>query len=178
MGDDRNKITEMWAVASGEYSDYGIDAICGDRETAEAWAKAMNESADTCGSDHRVESIEFVPAGVEPFQVTHYTRHAELYDSGKLVEHDMRVDVEWAVGSYMGIPPSRPHVRFVRAPVYQDKGGRLEVRGASEEAVNKVFSERVAAWKAGGWITRDLREWTNDTEDDGPVPVDGGGDGE
>ena len=59
--------------------------------------------------------------------------------------------VESAIDTLYERPTERPSVRYVRALVHGGKGGRIEVRGSNEAAVRKVYSERVAMWKAGAW---------------------------
>ena len=154
-------LKSIFAVSSGSYSDYRVLAVFETKKDAEIWAKELTEakvSYDGVEADYpllpegaQVEEMLLVPKGVAPYKVTHYELRAELWDNGKVDEQDLQVNVEYAITSYEGIPPTRPRVRYIRAPCHENKGGRLEIHGDSEKKVRKVFSEKVAMWKAGQW---------------------------
>ena len=144
-------IKSIYAVSSGCYSDYGVHAVCEDKATADAWVSAMQADSGGYHTDARVERLDFIPAGVEPFRVTTWSQNVELWDDGRTETRGLWSRTELAAGMLLGIPPSRPRVRYVRAPCHKNLGGRLEVTGDSEEMVAKVVGERVAMWKAGAW---------------------------
>jgi hypothetical protein len=93
-----------------------------------------------------------------PKLVTTYFQSSELSDSGEYQIGEVQTETDYPIASLWGTPPKRPKVRYVRAPCHNDKGGRLEVRGASKQAVLKVTSERIAMWKAGAWAGRGHQE--------------------
>lgn len=136
----------IYAVTSGCYSDYRVLAVFTDKSTAERWAKALASESDSW-----VEEFDLVQRGIAPFRVTTWQQNAELYDDGRVDIGELRSSDEWAINTLYGIPPIRPQVRYVRALCHDNRGGRLEVRGAVRRAVLKVVSERIAMWKAGTW---------------------------
>lgn len=140
-------VIQAYMVTSGEYSDYHVLGVFEDKATAEAWAGGC-----------RVEEILFIKAGTPPKKVTEYWQHVELWDDGRVDRNEMHSNTGLVISMYNGIPPSRPRVRYIRAPWHDGRGGRLEVRGDSAEAVAKVVSERIAMWKAGAWAGPNHRE--------------------
>lgn len=76
-----NTLNTIYAVSSGEYSDYSVNGVCEDEATAKAWAKAMNDGNERY-EEFRAESFTFIPAGTAPFKVTEYQQTATLNDDG------------------------------------------------------------------------------------------------
>lgn len=136
------------AVAKGEYSDYSVLAVFDDLKTAEQWRDDFNKTEDRTYDEASIEDITFITKDTKPFKVTECRLVVTLWDNG--VENEFRVWTEHKnpLDLWEGIPPVRPSVRRVRAPAHNDKGGRLEIRGRSEQAVMKVYSEHVARWRA------------------------------
>jgi hypothetical protein len=141
----------VFAVSSGSYSDYSVLAVFEDEKTADVWAKAISDREDSYNTDARVERMTFVPSGAKPEIVTEFFQHVELPDGGEPQYGELRSLQSYGIDQYYGFPPTRPQVRYVRAPCHNNKGGRLEVRGNSERVVRKVVSERVAMWEAGSF---------------------------
>lgn len=139
----------MWMISTGEYSDYRICAVCADKSTAENWAAAMN--GESKYDTYRVETVGLIDSGEPPSKVTHWRVNVELRDDGQVEQRGPFSNTNWKWASYDGLPPTRPHVRYVRAPCHNNMGGRLEVWGDDEQKVLKVMSERIAMWKAGAW---------------------------
>lgn len=142
------KITQTYAVASGEYSDYRILAVCTDESTAEAWAAALREDPETWHSDARVELVDEISPGVAPFRFSAVDLRQELRDDGSESPPAITEETCLAVGSLYGVPPLRPLVRFVRAPCHDGKGGRLEIRGRTRAGVLKVYGDAHRMWAA------------------------------
>lgn len=124
--------TKLYALTHGCYSDYRVDALF----TTEAKAK---EAASITGG----ETSAFLVYDEVPAKQTSYLIQIEVRDDGTHGEPDLRVETDWPWDMWKP-PVTPPRVRFVRAPVHKDKGGRLEVHGASERAVRKVASDHLA----------------------------------
>lgn len=146
-----SELVGLWTVETGSYSDHAVHAVFERKEDAKAWAAHLRAHKNGWDRDAYVGEMDLVPSGTAPFDVTTYSRAAGLWDDGRVEMHNMVIETSPAL---YGPPPARPYVRYVRAPCHKGKGGRVEVRGASEESVNKVLSERIAAWKAGAWAGR------------------------
>jgi hypothetical protein len=140
----------IYAVSSGEYSDYSVRGVFEDEATAKAWADAMN-SGESRYEQYRVESFTFIPAGTAPFKVTEYQKTAQLNDDGTVTAEREWDTTHWAISSYYGIPPVRPAVRYVRAPCHKGTAGRIDIRGSDQQAVRQAMSDKIAAWKSGVW---------------------------
>lgn len=147
----------MFCVSRGSYSDYRVLAVFEDEADANAWAAAMSGSGSY--DEPQVEEMILVEKGEAPRRVTTYRRSIEFWDNGKIDDQGIHSHTDWAIDSYEGPPPVRPHLRFVRAPCHHNAGGRLDIRGSSAESVDKVGNDRIAAWRAGAWITTTLNEW-------------------
>lgn len=145
------------AVTEGSYSDYRVLAVCECADTAKAWADAVGGS---------VEWIDVLPAGMPPTKDTIYSYSVTFWDDGRIEKGRINADTKWSICHWQGAPPTRPRLRFVRAPCHGGKGGRLDIVASSAEACLKVASDRKAMWLAGAWNTRELREWTNQNEEE------------
>lgn len=141
-------IKQLYTVESGEYSDNAIHAVFDDKTTAEAWAKAYREYEDSFASDAEVRTIPFVSSGVEPYTRTIHSIHQTVFDDGSLDEKR-----EWPITSLAPSVMDYPRLmaRYVRAPIYNGKGGRIEVRGEDLDKVRNTFAGKVAAVKDGTW---------------------------
>lgn len=139
----------IYSVSCGEYSDYRVLALFGDKQTAEQWANALKHDGDCWTGDAFVEEFSFVPTGTEPYKVTTHCKSIELMDDGTSKEERYWKRTEWVINALYGDPPKRPHVRYVRAPYLSGNGGLLESHGADREAVIKAVADRVRKWKAG-----------------------------
>jgi hypothetical protein len=142
---------EVFCISSGEYSDYQVLAVCEDKATAEAWIAALHNDEDGWYRTARLESLPVIVPGAKPEKERQYSQHVELLDDGTIKSGDIRLHCDFPVGGYGSPPPVRPLVRYVRAPCHHGKGGRLEVRASTAEAVAKVVGERIAMWKAGAF---------------------------
>ena len=152
----------MFVLSAGAYSDYQVLAVCEDEKTAIAWRDAMAADEECHCRDVGVEVLPLVEAGVVPFKVTTYQRHADLRDNGQIVGARELSTTDWAINCLHGPPPVRPRVRYVRAPYHNDEGGCLEVRGDNPESVARTFAEKVAMWRAGSFGGPGVRELIED----------------
>ena len=142
---------KVWAVSSGSYSDYRVHAIFEDEATADAWAKAIaakDEDDYSWHSDADTQEFPFIATGTEPKKVLIVDLVQDLWDNGKEADARITERREYPIVALYGPPPPRPVVRFVRAPVHNNKGGRLEIRGKSKEAVLKVYGDEIRMWRS------------------------------
>lgn len=144
-------LREIFTVEAGCYSDHTVLGVFDDEATATAWCEAIKSNPDGWHTDAWVGRIALVEAGTKPVKVTRWTQYVELWDDGTVDTKGPWSNTDYPISSLFGLPPKRPKVRYVRAPVHNSKGGRLEVVGNSEKVVAKVVSERIAMWKAGAW---------------------------
>jgi hypothetical protein len=147
-------LREIFTVEAGCYSDHAVLGVFSDEATAAQWCEAIKTDPDGWHRDAWVGRILLVESGVKPTKVTRWMQHVELWDDGRTETKGPQSQTEYAIATLWGLPPKRPKVRYVRAPVHNDKGGRLEVVGDSERVVVKVVSERIAMWKSGAWAGR------------------------
>ena len=150
---------KIWVVEQGSYSDYRVLAVFEDEATARAWANAINADGGRYGEEAEVSEMDLVTKGTKPEKVTTYRVYATLWDDGTVEDADnLRSDSDFPITALYGVPPKRPRVRYVRAPCYNNRGGRLEVIGSSAQSVMKVVSDRIAMWKAGAWAGPEHKE--------------------
>lgn len=143
----------VWAVSSGEYSDYRVLAICDSKKRAEAIA-AQDESG--YGSAF-VEKIPYWDT--DPRVRTVYGRECVITKAGEVKDEQVRDRDEhevYALWTSRMVPST---VRWVRAPMYDGKAGRLEVYGTSKTRVLKAYSEHIARIVSDPTIWA-KREWT------------------
>lgn len=127
----------MWVISQGEYSDYRVLAICASKELADAQVALITGGEDSYGAA-RVEEMMFLAEVVQP--VVSLALSVTIWDDGA-TSHEresMRSDWPW---EFYGGPVSW---RWVRAPIHNGKGGRLDVNGTDLERVRRVFSDRRA----------------------------------
>lgn len=133
-----------WAITRGSYSDYRVLAVFASRADAEAAIARAKGAVDSFLAAESVEEMSFYEEGVEPVLLTVYERQVEVWDDGTVSSERRTVREEWDYDPLYDLPGKRPKVRFVRAPIHKDKGGRLEVRGTDEQGVNQAFSDNLA----------------------------------
>lgn len=122
------------------YSDYRVKCVCPSKKDAEQVATKMRGDEDGWDSDARAEPFPIITGDVEKVE---YLRIAEeIRDDGERNESSESVRSIWPFGDIY--QPVACEWRWVRAPVHQGKGGRLEVGGIDHERVRKVFSDRRA----------------------------------
>lgn len=130
----------VWGVSRGDYSAYRVMAICDSQERAE---RIVGLLADPNGYGD-ADAEAFIYFDRDPVRVTTYSMSCEVWDNGTTSETRESVRTEWEMDMLWperNVPVSW---RWVRAPIHQNKGGRLEVGGTSRTRVAKVFSDRRA----------------------------------
>lgn len=130
---------KMWAVSTGTYSDYRVMCVCPTEDDAGAVAAKFNlDGQHWCTA--RVESFPIITADVEQKLVATFMEN--LWDDGRTTDRRENVRYVWPFDYHGDEPPVR--WRWVRAPVHQGQGGRLEVTGTDLERVRRVFSDKRA----------------------------------
>lgn len=130
----------MWAVSSGSYSDYRVLCVCATKKDAE---RIIARAADEFADEMRVEQKILADDTTAPEEILNLT--VNLWDDGTEGGHREWVRAQWP-WDYGYAPPVK--WRWVRAPIHDNKGGRLEVSGSDHERVRRVFSDRRAQIKA------------------------------
>jgi hypothetical protein len=137
-----SEVETVWALSRGSYSDYRVLCIVrGGEDEAKLLAARANAAGDELYEDpYEAEELAVVDPDVQKVEILTLT--SEIFDDGRTKESDPRIRVEWPFDALYGTPSLR--WRWVRAPMYRDKGGRLEVWGTDHERVRRVFSDRRA----------------------------------
>lgn len=135
--------TKVWALTTGSYSDYSIKALFTKKRLAKA-AMLVNKADSEAWSygDENVETFYLYDEVPEPSTTWYY--QANLWDDGTVTEERLTSTTALPWNHWWGEGTERPHVRYVRAPIHQNRGGRLEVRGSDEQAVKQAFSDNKA----------------------------------
>jgi len=164
-------VKHIYCVASGCYSDYRVHAVFEREDDAARYAVELSKDrGDDEGwalrsSDARVEIMPYYPEGGAPEIVTVYRAALLLYDDGRVMEDfwpfretmDVKPQAsqEWSHEVVVG---ARPVLRYVRAPIYSGKGGRIEGTCLDARALIQAIKDRAAMFKAGAWNPRSSRE--------------------
>lgn len=143
-----------WAVSTGEYSDYNVMCVCDTKERAETIAATYN--GDSSYESARVEAFRLISS--DPQRVTLHRRSVILYDDGTVRDERHWLSMCWDF-ELDPIDDGPVRWRWVRAPIYQGKGGRLNVWGTDGERVARVFSDRRAQLLANHAYAAKM-EWT------------------
>ena len=147
---------KMYAVTSGAYSDYRVLCLCMSKSDAEVIAAKYRSDPQTYGGAD-VASFPIVDASVE--QIATHKMTCEVWDDGTTSPTREGRMTEWPFDTLNGLHPVK--WRWVRAPVHQGIGGRLDVWGTDLERVRRVFSDRRAMLIADSDL-RAKRERTGD----------------
>lgn len=125
----------IWAVSSGEYSDYGVDAVFASRELAEGYVRILTENTShlSYGDDRRIEEFTYYDA-LPDWKVILVARQT-IGDSPR--EYVERTWVSWEGETQ------------VKANLWEHRGSvDIHVEGTDHQRVRKVFSEKLAQVKA------------------------------
>ena len=142
-----------WLVSSGSYSDYRVRCAAPSKKAAKAIVDALN------GDETYKYFIEQVPVIDKAEKVTIYGVEAIVTDNGTVREESVRDRDEWNVDPLYPQRLRPVTVRWVRAPIYHGRAGRLEVYGLDEERVRKTYSDMRAELIADPGL-RKRREFT------------------
>lgn len=134
----------LFAVSTGEYSDYRVLCACPTEEDGEQVAAKLRGRTDVGfgARDARVEPLMLVTGDVQPVEVLRLS--TTPWDDGR---EDQVVDEARREWEFHSIFPTVPmHWRWVRAPIHdrQGGGGRLDVCGTNHELVRKTYSDKRA----------------------------------
>ena len=143
----------VWVVSSGSYSDYRVHCAAPSKKAAQAIVVALNGD-ETCNY-----FIEQVPVIDKAEKVTIYGVEAIVTDDGTVREESVRDRDEWNIDPLYPQRLRPVTVRWVRAPIYHGRAGRLEVYGTDRERVGKTFSDMKAQLVADPAL-RKRREFT------------------
>lgn len=127
----------VWAVSSGEYSDYSVSLLFTTEELAEQHAERMNGQEGYRG--HFVE--EFQLWDETPPTYTVYYRHG-LVRAAQVEQVVERSDV------YFGAPSAAERIRVHTSDQTGPGSLYLNVYSTDLERLNKVWGERVAKIQA------------------------------
>lgn len=140
----------IWLVSSGSYSDYRVLCACRTEAEAEAVAVKVRGHVEGWDRDADVEARQIVGSDVELVEVLKH--RTTLWDNGKESDTDERTYSRWPFDIYEDTPAVA--WRWVRAPIHNGKGGRLEVWGTDHERVRRVYSDKRAELKASPSLSR------------------------
>lgn len=143
-------MTTVYAVSSGEYSDYRPIVFFATRALAERHFTEVQSDEDSWYSDAFVEEFEYLDRA--PKRVKEHSIQACVKD-GAVFGPWMRQDTEPTldtreVWEYSLESSRRPHVRIWQAPA-SGTGWNLRVVGTSKAAVLKAYSDRLTKLVAG-----------------------------
>lgn len=131
----------MWVLSSGSYSDYRVHAVCDSKATAKRIAARAKATKSAWRSEYEIEELAYVDdPDLKPVETLDLA--VDIYDDGRESEPRESFRVEWEFDPLYEL--SDCLWRWVRAPIHNGRGGRLEVRGTDHERVRKVFGERRA----------------------------------
>ena len=145
----------VWLVSSGSYSDYRVHCAAPSKKAAQSIVAALNSDEQT----RHHYFIEQVPVIDKAEKVAIYGVEAIITDDGTVREESVRDRDEWNVDPLYPQRLRPVTVRWVRAPIYHGRAGRLEVYGLDEERVRKTYSDMRAQLLADPAL-RSRREFT------------------
>lgn len=144
----------VWLVSSGSYSDYRVLCAAPSKKAAQDIVRTLN------AADEWAEYFaEQVPVIEQAERVTVYALEAIIADAGTVREELVCDRDEWNVDPLYPERRRPVTVRWVRAPCYNGRAGRLEVYGTDQERVRKTFSDMKAQLLADP-VLRKRREFT------------------
>ena len=137
----------MWLVGNGGY-EYNAHAVCHTKADADRLAAKMRlysaqlDNMYGCFDDVQVDSIMVTDGDLEPDRL--YVRMVELWDNGTSDPVRAHSTLQWPFYQYKHAPDSVPRWRWVRAPIHDGNGGRLEVWGLDGATVDALLAEKLA----------------------------------
>lgn len=137
----------MWLVGNGGY-EYNAHAVCHTKADADRLAAKMRlysaQLDNMYGSFHdvQVDSIMVVDADLEPQRL--YRRNVNLWDNGEAELVKASSLFQWPFYQASHVTDETPRWRWVRAPIHNGNGGRLEVWGLDEPSVDALLAEKLA----------------------------------
>lgn len=129
----------VWLVSSGTYSEYRVHCAAPSKQAAYDIVDALN----TTGKWAKY-FVEEVPVIEKAERFTVYGLEVVISDDGTVRAEAVFDRDEWNVDPLYPERRRPVTVRWVRAPVYEDQAGRLEVYGLDQKLVRKTFSDMKA----------------------------------
>ena len=130
---------QVWIVSSGSYSDYWVHCAAPSKRAAKEIAAALNADQERGGF-----MVESLPVIDRAERITVYGFEAVITNDATVREESVRDREEWNVNPLYPQRLRPVTVRWVRAPIYNGKAGRLEVYGLDQELVRETFSDMKA----------------------------------
>jgi len=131
---------KIWALESGHYSDREVHCLFTNKADAD---KAALTEDPYGGGGYNVVSYDVFDVMPEP--MTQYSMVEVISDANPSYINTTVVTEEtkypWM---FWDSVPRGARARYVRAPMYGDTAGRLEVKGDDKQAVQQVFSDNRA----------------------------------
>ena len=136
----------VYAVSSGTYSDYSVEALFTTKKLADEHLAALGD---------REASVEtFLLFDAPPQRATVYSMNARILPDGEVVSENRRGPVNevqerivWEYGDFDGRPKPIMEARTLHAP-YAGKDWIVRVKGTDRKRVEKAFHDRVAEARA------------------------------
>ena len=130
---------QVWLVSSGTYSEYRVHCAAPSKQAAYDIVDALNAAGGRTGY-----FVEQVPVIEHAERFTIYGIEAVISDDGTARAEAVFDRDEWNVDPRYPERLRPVTVRWVRAPVYNGRAGRLEVYGLDQELVRETFSDMKA----------------------------------
>ena len=138
---DIPEATTKFVLSRGSYSDYRVLAVCDTEERAKNAAKAINADKNRW-DEVMVEEILYLDR--DPVRITVFKVTENLWDNGSTSHYNDFGFTEWEFDLSHDADRQPARWRWIRAPMHERRGGRLEVTGTDHELVLKTFAERKA----------------------------------
>lgn len=141
--------SRTYLIVSGEYSDYGVVAVCDDEATATAWAKALCEHS-MWDHDARVVEAVRVATGSAPSLHPRVELTVRLYDDGTCTaaEAEEYRDMEIGSSCVVMLPGARPRVAHRAITRSGTPGVLLDITARTRDEALKVYGDHHAQWRA------------------------------
>lgn len=131
----------VYAVASGEYSDYTVSMICTTKELAQQWVDKLNHDKDSWGSRYEIESFMLVDSTDKIEKVTRYTALlTDVLNHDTLGEPKLMVHTDWPWDS-IELIGRRPTVSMWE---WRRNHFNVRVVGRNEKSVIKACKDNAA----------------------------------
>lgn len=137
---------KLYSVTSGSYSDYQVHAVFARKQDAE---QAIREAPEKGFRDgYEISEMPYFPSGALPVVATLHFISENWWDDESRTQYNERSEVVSELDPSWHTWPDRPYVRFVRAPMHKDKGGRIEITVLDDmNLARKVYSDNKVQWE-------------------------------
>lgn len=131
------KPKNMRALVSGEYSDFHVVGICLSKKDAKEAMLRINAEEGNSYNSVDIDRYPVLDGTVHKVDVLRMSR--TFWDDGR--EEKGYGGREYIQREWDYENPTGLSWLWVRAPVHNNKGGRLDIQGSDHERVRKVFGE-------------------------------------